>query len=343
MNKKTALAPVLSRSEEEKKEMPVDTHPRKGKFISLLWLWSGLVLVVGVIVLIVVSSVVGYWLQNAHLSAASSIINPTATSVPVTTFKVGRTAPYAGLDMTVVNAQYATSFSDDTIQSGTAIVRLNMQVANRTNYQINVVYYTIAHLLVPGLKPVAPTNTHLSIGPKPGTDENGWIDFSVSRSVQLNTLTLQLGSATQNEVVVKIPFAGNFNAGQYADKVSQQSAVFAYTFSGNTLNYHLVSVETRFDYMGTQCKAGKQFYVFNFRVENQNGVNVQPGLGFDYMRMVVNGYGNPPVYNTLPSTFPAGKTVSGRVVFTVQAGLHNFSLGFLYQLVSGEQVHVVNI
>ncbi len=323
--------------------MPLAKHPRKRKFTSWLWLWLVAVLVVGAVVLIVVSSIADYWLQNAHLPTATSMINPTAMTVPVTTLNVERTAPYAGLDMTVVNAQYATSFSDDNIQSGPAIVRLNMQIANHTSGQVSVVYYSVAHLLVPRLDPVAPTNVHLSTGPKPGARENGWIDFSVAKGVQLNTLTLRLGSTTQNESLVNIPLTGKFNASQYADRVSQQGAVYNYYFSGSTLTYRLVSVETRFDYEGNQCKVGKQFYIFNFQVANQSGADVSPGYGFDYLRMVVNGYGNPPIDNTLPYTFGAGKTINGRVVFSVQSGLHNFSLRFLSQTGNGEQDYGVSI
>ncbi len=321
--------------------MPLATHPRKRRFAS--WLWLVAVLVVGAVVLIVVSSIAGYWLQNIHLPAASSVINPTATTVPVTTLNVGRTAPYAGLDMTVTSAQYATSFSDDNIQSGAAIVRLNMQVANHTSGKISVIYYAVARLLAPHVGTVVPTNVHLSIGPKPGKSEKGWIDFSVAKDVQLNTLTLQFGSTTQNESLVNIPLSGKFNASQYADRVSPQDGTYNYYFSGSILNYHLTSVETRFDYEGFQCKAGKQFYIFNFQVANPNGVDVSPGYGFDYLRMVANGYGNPPIDNTLPYTFGAGKTINGRVVFSVQSGLHYFSLRFLSQTGNGAQDYGLSV
>ncbi len=84
-------------------------------------------------------------------------------------------------------------------------------------------------------------------------------------------------------------------------------------------------------------------YIFNFQVDNQTGADVSPGFGFDYMRMVVGNYGNPPVDNTLPSTFKNGKTTTGRVVFTAPAGLHNFSVRFLYQLVAGQQDYPMSI
>ncbi len=343
MDRKTAIVPVLSRSEEEEKEMPVQTHPRQRKFTSLLGLWLVVVLVIGAVIVIVVSSAVGYWLHGVQIPTSININNPAATPAPITTFKVGRSAAYAGLDMTVVNAQYATSFNDDLIHSGSAIVRLNMQITNHTRTQINVVYYTIARLLAPKLAALAPTNVHLSTGPKPGTSETGWIDFSVPQNLQLNTLALQFGSASQGELLVKIPFSGSFNASQYGDKVLKPRTEFDYTYNGYTLNYHLTSLEIREAYQGTQGKVGQRFYIFNFSVDNQTGTDVAPGFGFDYMRMVVGNYGNPPVANTLPSTFKNGRTATGSVVFTAPAGVHNFSVRFLYQLSVGQQDYPMSI
>ncbi|MBV9258870.1 MAG: hypothetical protein JO215_12730 [Ktedonobacteraceae bacterium] len=346
MAKKTAVVPVLSDSEGEEKEMPVQTHPRQRKFASLLGFWFVIVLVLGAVIVIVVSSVIGYWLHDVQASTTiniNTIGNPATPPVPVTTFKVDRSAAYAGLNMAVVNAQYATSFGDDLIHPGSAIVRLNMQITNATSTQINVVYYSVARLLAPGQAPISPTNMHLSVGPRPGTSEKGWIDFSVSQTMKLDALMLQLGSAPLDELLVKIPFSGPFNAAQYSDRVLKPGAEFDYTYNGYTLNYHLTSMEIREAYQGSQCKSGQRFYIFNFRVDNQSGVDVSPGLGFDYMRMVVGAYGNPPVDNTLPATFKAGRTATGRVVFAAPAGVHNFSLRFLYQLVSGQQDYPMSI
>lgn len=343
MDRKTAIVPVLSRSEEEEKEMPVQTHPRQRKLASLLGLWFLIVLVIGAVIVIVVSSVVGYWLHGVQVPTSIDISNSAATPAPITTFKIARSAPYAGLDMTVVSAQYATSFDDDLIRSGPATVRLNMQITNHTRTQINVVYYAIARLLPPKLAALVPTNVHLSTGPKPGTSETGWIDFAVPQNMQLNTLALQLGSASQGDLLVKIPFSGSFKATQYNDIVLKPGTEFDYTYNGYTLNYHLTSLEIHDAYQGTQGKAGQRFYIFNFSVDNQTGTDVSPGFGFDYMRMVVGNYGKPPIANNLPSTFKNGKTATGNVVFIAPAGIHNFSLRFLSQLVVGQQDYPMSI
>jgi hypothetical protein len=257
---------------------------------------------------------------------------------------VQRSATYADLNFTILNAQYATSFPDDTIQSGPAVVRVNLHVTNKTTAQISVIYYDVARLLAPKLSPVAPTNVHLSANPKPASNETGWIDFPVAKGTQLASLKLQLGSVSLNETLVTIPFSGTFNPNLFTDKLSHQSLAISYDFSGNTLVYHLQSVDIRYSYQGTQCKAGNQYYVLNFTVDNPNGAAVSPGFGFDYIRLTVNGYNRPPVYNTLPYGFNAGAhSVGGRVVFIAPAGLTTLNIAFLLQIVVGQDNYQVTV
>lgn len=335
MDKKKSITPSLPRLE-AMPHMPTErAELQKRSNIPRLWLWTALVLVVGIIIVSAVSLNAANWIKNVQIPGIG-VQNTTLS--PVTTLKVQRNAPYAGLDMTIVNAQYATSFSDDEIRSRHAVVRLNMQIANHTTGQINIVYYDIARLLAPNINPLAPTNVHLSVGPKPGTSETGWIDFSVPRDVQLSELALQLGSTTLNETVVTIPFTGPLDSARYADRVSSRAATISYTFFTHVLTYHLTSIEMRYAYQGSQCKAGQQFYILNFSVDNPEGADVSPGYGFDYMRLLLNGSSRPPIDNSLPYTFKAGaKGVSGHVVFSAPSGLKSLTIGFLSQNGNGEQ------
>ncbi len=309
---------------------------------STLLLWTSLLLIVGIVLVSVVSLNAANWLKTVQIPGVSS---PSPTPIPVTTLKVQHTAQYAGLDITVVNAQYALSFVDDDIHQGQSTVRLNLNVTNHTADQINVVYYDIAHLLVPNSNPLIPTNVYLSVGPKPGASESGRLDFSMpNKNVQLKTLTLQLGSIALNEALVKIPFTGAFNPTQYAASTSSQTTTIAYNFFGHSLTYHLVSIERRFSYQGVQCKAGQQFYMLNFKVNNSEGGAISPGYGFDYIRLVFPGNERAPVYNTLPQTFKGGaKGVSGSVVYAAPSGLKKLTIGFLSQDGNGEQDTNVNI
>ena len=243
-----------------------------------------------------------------------------------------------------MNAQYATTFPNDTIQTGPALVRVNLQVANKSTDQVSVIYYDVARLLVAGSKPIAPTNVHLSIGPKPGSSEVGWIDFPVTNGIQLSTLRLQLGSLLLSETPLIIPFSGPFDPNHFVGKTYPQRLTIWYNFSGNTLVYHLTSVNVLYAYRGAQAKIGQQYYVVNFTVDNSNGVTVSPGFGFDYIRLIMNGYNTPPVDNTLPHDFKAGAHgVAGRVVYIAPAGLKRLDFAFLVQIVQGQNTYNVNL
>jgi multisubunit Na+/H+ antiporter MnhE subunit len=311
----------------------VGANPRRAKAVSL-WLWLCFILVIAALIVGgITSTIQGSHTQNVQPAKATS--EPPA---PITTLKVQRLAPYAGLDITVINAQYATTFTDDKIRPGPATVRLNLQVENHSADQPKIIYYDCVRLLVPDTQPVAPTNTSLASSPKPGSRETGWIDFAVPQDTTLDTLTLQLGSTAISEALVDIPFTGPFDSSHYENKTYPEHDTLLYNFNGHFLHYHLTSVEARFSYQGSQCKVGQQFYVFNFDVDNPDMVNVSPGFGFDYLRLVVNGYSQPPIDNSLPDSFKAGaSSVSGHVVFTGPANMHAFTLGFLAQNSSNEQ------
>src|SRR5438876_6194377 len=164
-------------------------YPPRNSPSSKLWLWITCMLIIGVIILGGVSYVTWQWLKNVHVTLGAGNTKPA-----ITTFHVERTGTYAGLTFTVLNAQYAVTFPNDTIQTGPELVRVNLHVTNKSTDQVSVIYYDIARLLVPGSKPIAPTNVNLSSGPKSGAGEVGWIDFPVTKGVQLSTLSLQLGS-----------------------------------------------------------------------------------------------------------------------------------------------------
>ena len=304
-----------------------------------LWPWLAALLLLGLLVLGSISYVTWNWLS--HLSFFTS---PNAPQPHITTLNIHRTVTYADLTITVVNAQYAASFSDDEIQAGPAVARLNMQVSNKTTDAISLVYYEIARLLIPKQAPTAPSNVQLATTYQPGATATGWIDFPIAENLQLSTFKLQLGSTALNEMLVLLPFSGLFNPALYADHISHQSLTIFYSFRGYPLTYHLNSIDIRYSYKGTQVKAGQQFYVLNFSVDNPNSVDVSPGLGFDYIRLVINGNNLPPIDNTLPYGFKAGTTgIGGRVVYMAQAGMNSLIIAFLLQLVQGQDNYQVNV
>ena len=79
-------------------------------------------------------------------------------------------------------------------------------------------------------------------------------------------------------------------------------------------------------------------------MDNNNGVTVSPSYGFDYIRLIINGYNSPPIDNTLPYGFKEGAHgVAGRVVYIAPAGLKTLGIAFLLQVVQGQNTYSVNL
>lgn len=315
----------------------ISTRLRRRATVPALWIWASFILVGGVMIALVVSATVAPWIKHFQLPAVISQVlqdqnaQPAATPIVAQSLAVQRTAPYAGLAFTVLNAQYASAFADDPIQAGAALLRLNLRVANPTTLQVKLLYYDIARLLIPRQNPVAPTNMQLSPGLAPGKSESGWLDFPVSNELQLNQLALQLGSSAQHEQLVTIPLTGSFDPHVYADSTSAQSLFINYNFLGHFLSYHLTSVNVSYAFQGYQCHEGTRFYILNFQVDNRNSLNVSPGYAFDYIRLALNG-SVPPADATLPDTFKANSYgTSGQVAFFAPPGLNSLTISFLPQ------------
>jgi hypothetical protein len=336
--KKAASKPVAFHPD-AKVQGTMRIAPRKSRTNRSLWLWFVLIVVVGSVLVSAITSAVNFWLKGVHVSPEQTVPTPA-----ITTFPVQRSSSYAGLDIMIVNAQYAAHFVDDDIRSGVGVVRLNMRVSNPTKEIIQVVYYEVARLLVPEMKqPLAPTNVQLSVGPRPGKSESGWIDFAVPQAVTLDMLTLRLGSTGLDETMVMIPLKGPFDARHFAERSIRQSMIIPYTFQGNLLRYHLKSVEVLYAYQGKQVKNGLQYYVFTFSVENPGSVDVSPGLSYDYIRLVVNGYSQPPKDATLPYTFKKKAQVNGLVMFLAPVRMKMVTLGFRAQMGAVQQNYEIHL
>ena len=358
MPKKVSTAQLLSRPPDETVP-PVGVRLRKEESLSRVWPLLFTLLAVGLLIITVVSITLGGLFQNLHFGTNIATSQP-----PITTFNVQRTSPYASLNFTVLTAQYATSFIDDTIHLGPAIVRVNIRVANKTTDHVSVIYYDVLRLLIPGQHAVAPANilpyslkrgadipgchaSPVSSGPAAGKSEIDCVDFPVPRGTQLQTLSLQLGSATTGEFLVTIPFSGSFNPGRYTGRISSQHLGIPYTyynFNDRAFQflYHLTSVNISYSYKGMQSKAGQEFYILNFHVDNQSGVYVVPGYGYDYVRLIINGILRTPVDSTLPNAFNANaRNVAGQVVFVGPPGASNFTIALLQQ--NGEPIRKTDV
>src|SRR5690242_2204319 len=148
MDRKTPTLPPrpVGSREEVRPALDWGARLRRRSNPSRQWLWLGGLLILGVLLVSIVSVVIWNWLRALQLPGSTAVA-PT----PISSFMIQRSAPYGGLNFTILSAQYATFFADDPIHSGPAIVRLTLQVTNNTTNQIAVIYYDVARLLVPKL------------------------------------------------------------------------------------------------------------------------------------------------------------------------------------------------
>ncbi len=310
---------------------------------AVFWPWLSGLLVVGVIIVLSVTSAASNWLNGLQHST------DTGSALPIATIHVQRSAVYMELHMQMLNVQYAPTFSDDLIHTSSATVRVNLHVTNPTKNAQGIAYYDSARLLVPKQQPLAPTNLNLSAQLQGGSSQTGWIDFPVPKNTVLKTLVFQLGNVALGETLVTIPVGSAYTAGQYDDHLYTVNMNINYLFQGYRipaywLNYHLKTVETRYSYHGSEASAGNQFYILNFTVDNPNNVQVQPGFGYDYVRLEVNGGHTTPQDNSLPYTFAANEHgLSGYIVFEGLAHLHPLSIAFLIQAHPGWSTYSISL
>lgn len=338
MTKKTSAASIPSFL--KRAAVPANLFPGRRNPVQMMWLSLTFMIIVGLVISGVIALIINYRLNSTRLAP-----NSVTTATPViATLDVQRSSLYAGLGITIKNAQSAQAFADDTVPASSKIVRLNVHVTNPTKNQISILYYEIARLLAPHMQPVAPLNVHLSAALQPGKEDNGWIDFPFSDHLQLDTLTLQLGSSALQETMVLIPLKAQFDSKHFVTKSFPQSLAIFYNFKGSLLSYHLKSVDVAYAYQGKQAKAGQQFYVLHFLVDNPNGIDVSPGLSYDYIRLVVQEYSQSPIDSTLPATFKhATHGISGNVVFAASAGMKTITVGLRSQFGGPQQNYAVRL
>src|SRR5579883_2216662 len=96
----------------------------------------------------------------------------------ITTQNLGQTVPYAGVDVTLLNAQQSQSFADDPHTANDGMIRLNVQEKKR----------------------VKPAYVKSLVSLAPGVSATNVIDFAVPSSDSISQLTLLLGRDSEAQM-----------------------------------------------------------------------------------------------------------------------------------------------
>ena len=90
--------------------------------------------------------------------------NGTPQAIPTTTTQVNAAVTYASVDVTIVNVQKASSFTNDTNLSSPYVVRLNIKEHNPSTGSVYMFYGDNFHLLLSDGTSIAAGSEHDSTG-----------------------------------------------------------------------------------------------------------------------------------------------------------------------------------
>ena len=287
------------------------------------------------VILLVVLGLPGYIIARNKIPALQRAINSgnsvssgntggilaTPPLASPTTTQLNETVNYAGVDITILNAQQASSFSDDNNSSTNELVRLNLN--EKAGPAVgSFLYGDVMRLVLPDKTTIVPSRAQNDIAPEQGTTRTNWIDFTVATNTKIDQLTLLLG--TDKEAQMSIPLSSSANLSAYQPKTASPNASTRY----NGLTWTITSATLAWNYNGKQADTGMRYVVVQFRIDNPTSQQFTSGFPSDYMRLKAgNATSAPDGSTTLPTVVPANSTgATGVVPFQVPEGVTSYML-----------------
>jgi hypothetical protein len=223
---------------------------------------------------------------NTTTTGSNSQITPTQTSL--TTTPINATVMYASVNITIINAQQATSFVDDNGIPAQGVVRLNLHAVQSDVNNVNsasappYAYLDSFALVLPGGNKVALGSSKDISGPARKGDQTTWIDFPASTGLKVNQMILQIGKDTEEQL--QVPLTGLADLSQYQPKQSAPNLRVAF----GSMFWTLKTVTLKLSDSGTQIDKGKRFLVLTFSLDNP-GTDTDNSYPPDYIRLQYGG------------------------------------------------------
>jgi len=224
--------------------------------------------------------------SNITNTGSNSAVTPTQAQLSTTSLNA--TFTYASVNITLINAQQATNFADDTNTPAEGVVRLNLHAVQS---DVDNVYFADAPvfaypecfmLFLPGGNKVTSLGYKNLSGPARKGDQVTWIDFHASIHLQVNQMTLQVGKETEEHI--QVPLTGHADLSQYQPKQSTPDLRVAF----GSLFWTLKTATFKLSDSGTQVEKGMRFLVLTFSLDNP-GTEDLNAFPPDYMRLHYGG------------------------------------------------------
>jgi Domain of unknown function (DUF4352) len=290
---------------------------RAGSWIAGCFVW--IIIIVAIIICVVVSR-----LATSH-QISSSINDITKQSTPVSNIKkstvpINSTTVYSGITITIVDAQQAPSFTDDSESSSQGILRLDMKEQAGAINGVGFDYTTIVQLVAPDGTTINADSALHSENPDASTSRTNWIDFPITKNIQVSQYTARIGSPT--EAQISIPLTGKADLSQYAPKKSTPNKKFTY----GGLDFTINTATTGLSDNGPQANKGMMYVIVDVTGNNNSSHQFYGDL--TNVRLKSGATASPPA-DFLPNLAPGQTNVPISLVFIMPQGSTNFSLVFL--------------
>ena len=269
--------------------------------------------------------------SNTTTSTSSSV-----KTIPVKTTPINATVTYASVDVTILNAQQATSFADDSNTTTPGVVRLNIHAVQTgvddTNGGSTIdPYYDYPSsfaLILPDGSKVSPVGEKEASGPTKKGNQTTWVDFPVPSTINVNQLTLQIGKDT--EAQMDIPLTGNADLSQYQSRQVSPNTSVQYA----DMTWTLTTATARLSDSGAQADKGKRFITLSLKIDNSSSRNLS-AYPPDYIRLQFGGTSIVENGDTLPTPAAGTSNATGLVSFLVPQEDTTFTLVLLPNGVTG--------
>ncbi len=246
------------------------------------------------LLLILVLGTAGYFAFHALTSRGGNTARTgtasetTPTQAPLITTPINTTVNYASVNITIINAQQATSFADDTGTPAQGVVRLNLHAVQSdvdNVYSVSAPAYAYGEsfaLLLPGGSKVALGGYKDISGPAQKGEQTTWLDFPASTGLKVGQMTLQIGKDTEEQL--QVPLTGHADLSQYQPKQSSPNLRVPF----GSMFWTLKTATLKLSDSGTQVDKGMRFLVLSFSLDNPgtDGLNAFPP---DYIRLQYGG------------------------------------------------------
>ncbi len=246
------------------------------------------------LLLILVLGTAGYFAFHALTSRGGNTARTgtasetTPTQAPLITTPINTTVNYASVNITIINAQQATSFADDTGTPAQGVVRLNLHAVQSdvdNVYSVSAPAYAYGEsfaLLLPGGSKVALGGYKDISGPAQKGEQTTWLDFPASTGLRVGQMTLQIGKDTEEQL--QVPLTGHADLSQYQPKQSSPNLRVPF----GSMFWTLKTATLKLSDSGTQVDKGMRFLVLSFSLDNPgtDGLNAFPP---DYIRLQYGG------------------------------------------------------